>query len=62
MEIRKIPIVLITVLLSINVSAQEKGNILSMAKEKIQKFYNILYNKDKEEFSAFYCGPALVSG
>jgi hypothetical protein len=60
MEIRKIPIVLITVILSINISAQEKGNILSMAKEKILKFYNILYDKDKEEFSGFYCGPGEI--
>lgn len=60
MEIRKISLVLISVLLSMNVSAQENVNILSMFKEKVQKFYNILYDKEQEEFENFYCGPGEI--
>lgn len=60
MEIKKIPLVLVIGILSINFSAQEKGNNISMFKETVQKFYNILYNKEKGEFSSFYGGPGKI--
>ena len=60
MEIKKILLVLVIGILSINFSAQEKGNNISMFKEKVQKFYNILYDKEKGEFSSFYGGPGKI--
>jgi len=60
MEIKRISFLLISVILSINLFGQDEGNIINMFKEKVQKFYDILYNKEKVEFSGFYIGPGEI--
>ncbi len=60
METKRISFLLISVILSINIFSQDDDNIISVFKEKVQKFYDILYNKEKVEFSNFYSGPGEI--
>lgn len=60
METRKIYILLIIGILSINVFSQGTRNKINMYKENVHKFYDILYGKTSIKFSSFYGGPGTI--